>query len=99
SQNCAERKAALKTVGLLRPPFLPPTPTETARLSVPPFMTLWQELQETVPSRESLGSKKSCRPRRILASDIGLSLGTGADSGRGSIAETAGTAGAAVART
>src|SRR3569832_455531 len=50
SQIWAVRKAAFHTVGELRPPFWPATPTDTGRLSVPPDITLWQELQETVPA-------------------------------------------------
>jgi hypothetical protein len=49
-------------------------------------MTLWQELQEIVPSMERRGSKKSIFPKSILAEVIGLSAGTGALLGKGFIA-------------
>src|SRR3569832_1911972 len=56
SQNWAVRKAAFHTVGELRPPFWPATPTDSGRLSVPPDITLWQELQETVPAAGGRGA-------------------------------------------
>src|SRR5271168_2153133 len=77
-------KAAFQTVGADLPPCWPLTPVEVARLSSPPAMTLWQELQDTVPVAESLGSKNSCLPSLILAGVIGLSAGTGGFAGRGS---------------
>ncbi|MNX99754.1 hypothetical protein D3C86_1322210 [compost metagenome] len=57
SQNWTDKKAEFQTVGAERPPVLPKTPSEVARLSSPPAITLWQELQETLPVLESRGSK------------------------------------------
>src|SRR3569832_156480 len=82
SQNWAVRKAAFHTVGDLRPPFWPATPTDSGRLSVPPDITLWQELQETVPSADRRGSKKSCLPSSIFYLLMGLPAGTGGLAGR-----------------
>ncbi|RWX48078.1 hypothetical protein H206_05371 [Candidatus Electrothrix aarhusensis] len=41
---------------------------EVFRLSVPPRLRLWQELQEMNPDLESRGSKKSFLPSSALAS-------------------------------
>jgi len=71
-------------VGAERSPFCPPIPVETAALSVPLPETSWQVLQDIVPSSDRRGSKKSCFPKFILATELGLSDGSGAISGSGS---------------
>src|SRR4051812_48244518 len=83
SQDWTVWKAAFQTVGAERPPVFPATPTDTARLSVPLAITLWHELQETVPSLESLGSKKRFRPRWTFSAVVGLSAGADAIFGSG----------------
>jgi hypothetical protein len=45
-------------------------------------MTLWQELQETVPVEDSRGSMNNILPSLTLAGVVGLSAGSGALLGR-----------------
>ena len=74
-------------MGAERPPFLPSMPSDVERSSSPASITLWHELHETVPERESRGSKKSFFPSSTFAADIGLSAGIGGLLGSASMAE------------
>src|SRR3989338_9557624 len=55
------------TVGELIGPCCQWSPMDVCKLSVPPMLRLWQELQEMKPDLESLGSKKSFLPNSIFA--------------------------------
>ncbi len=57
SQNWARFMLELSTVGELIGPRCQLCPIEVLRLSVPPMLRLWQELQEMKPDFESRGSK------------------------------------------
>jgi len=59
---------------------------EVGRLSVPPALRLWQELQEMNPDFDRRGSKNSCLPSSTLA---GASLGAASSGWMGSLAAQA----------
>jgi hypothetical protein len=55
------------TVGALMGPLCQLWPTDVERLSLPPMLRLWHELQLMNPDRESRGSKKSFLPNSTTA--------------------------------
>jgi hypothetical protein len=50
---------------------------EVGKLSDPPMLKLWQELQEMNPDLDSLGSKKSFLPSATIALFLADAAGTG----------------------
>src|SRR6185295_4933837 len=66
SQNWRKLNATLKTVGALRSPSWPPTPTEYWVESAPPRSRLWQLAQEIERSWDRRLSRKSLRPSSTL---------------------------------
>ena len=57
SQNCARFMLAFSTVGALIGPCFQWSPMEVLRLSVPPMLRLWHELQEMKPDFDNRVSK------------------------------------------
>ena len=57
SQNWATFRLEFSTVGELMGPCCHLWPMDVLRLSVPPMLRLWQELQEMKPDWERRGSK------------------------------------------
>src|SRR5690606_6473099 len=70
SQNCARFRLEFSTVGALIGPSCQLWPMEVGRLSLPPMLRLWQELQEMKPDFDSRGSKNSCLPSSTLAGSV-----------------------------
>src|SRR5699024_9014837 len=62
SQNCAILRLEFKTVGELMGPCAQRSPMDDTRLSEPPMLRLWHELQEIKPERDKRGSKNSIFP-------------------------------------
>ena len=58
------------TVGELIGPRCQLWPIEVCRLSEPPMLRLWQELQEMKPDFESRGSKNSFLPSSTTAGRV-----------------------------
>ena len=67
SQNCATFMLELSTVGALIGPRCQWSPIDVRRLSEPPMLRLWHELQEMKPDFDSRGSKKSFFPSSTIA--------------------------------
>src|SRR5215217_979346 len=59
SQNCEALKSALSTVGLLRMPFWPFTPSDTGLPSEKPLFGSWHVAQDVLSSNDSRLSLKS----------------------------------------
>src|SRR5690606_30393900 len=77
SQNCARFILELSTVGELIGPCCQLCPIEVGRLSLPPILRLWHELQEIKPERDSLGSKKSFFPSSTLSGSVIINVWMG----------------------
>src|SRR5690606_7558186 len=67
SQNCTKLRLEFSTVGELMSPCCQLWPIEALRLSEPPRLRLWQELQEMNPDFDSRGSKNSFLPSSACA--------------------------------
>src|SRR3989338_9354173 len=67
SQNCARFMLEFSTVGALIGPCCQWSPMDVCKLSVPPRLRLWQELQEMKPDLDRRGSKKSFLPNSTIA--------------------------------
>src|SRR5687768_7589278 len=65
------------TVGELIGPWCHLWPMDEGRLSEPPMLRLWQELQEMNPDFDKRGSKKSILPSSTMFSFLGLAASIG----------------------
>src|SRR5690606_11565978 len=70
SQNCATARLEFSTVGELIGPSAQLCPMEVGRLSLPPVLRLWQELQEMKPDMDSRGSNHNCLPRSTFSGSV-----------------------------
>src|SRR5690554_4637922 len=74
SQNCATARLEFSTVGELIGPSAQLCPMEVGRLSLPPVLRLWQELEEMKPDIDRRGSNHSFLPSSTCS---GCSLTSG----------------------
>src|SRR5690606_5193542 len=70
SQNCATFRLEFSTVGELIGPSCQLWPMEVGRLSLPPVLRLWQELQEMKPDMDSRGSNNNRLPRPTFSESV-----------------------------